>query len=228
MCFHYQDEILERTLFFSHCSAVCRSKSEYSFAVVVRFLTAAFTCWYSGWSLQPGEAKKMCLTPIDLNNTVDLGPTKSGIAELRQIFGRVGFWVFRLGSGSCPIFSARLLAVSSGNLVSKSDSGINSSIRYHVCLWRSAWLSSFAWKTVLSVHKDQGTHLQHCINMLMSTKILGKQRRWRASFSPSAGAFKVNCCNPHFTVTASAGFVKQRRNEIYSEPSKYKLQNHSK
>ena len=29
-------------------------------------------------------------------------------------------------------------------------------------------------------------------------------------------------------VTASAGFVKQRRNEIYGELSKYKLHNHSK
>ena len=59
--------------------------------VGVRFLTAAFTCWYSGWSLQPGETKNVCLTPMDLNNIVDLGPTKSGIAELRQIFSRVCF-----------------------------------------------------------------------------------------------------------------------------------------
>ena len=37
-----------------------------------------------------------------------------------------------------------------------------------------------------------------------------------------------DCCNPSFTVTASACFVKQRRNEIYSELRKYKLHNHFK
>ena len=35
----------------------------------------------------------------------------------------------------------------------------------------------------------------------------------------------VSCCNPHFRVTASAGNVKQRRNEIYGELSKYKYIN---
>ena len=37
----------------------------------------------------------------------------------------------------------------------------------------------------------------------------------------------VSSCNPHFRVTATAGFVKQRRNEIYGELSNYKCHNQS-
>ena len=40
--------------------------------------------------------------------------------------------------------------------------------------------------------------------------------------------FNITVVTLSIRVTASAGFVKQRRNEIYSELSKYKLQNHSK
>ena len=42
------------------------------------------------------------------------------------------------------------------------------------------------------------------------------------------GGQRMSVVTVSIRVTASAGFVKQRRNEIYGELSKYKLHNHSK
>ena len=101
----------------------------------VKFLIAVFTWWYSGWSLQFDEARKDCETPSALNNTVDLGPKKSGMAEVMRILGSAGFFIIISPPGSCEIFWARTFNVSSGSLVSNKGKGISSSVKYPVCLF---------------------------------------------------------------------------------------------
>ena len=134
MSFYDLDEFLEAGLIPRHPGVDVGDQSKCFFAGIVQRREVSEGCLHLFVVDQSGSRRNVGGTPTNVKGTVERSPTKSASSDFWPIEGNDGFLISTGPRVSCPILEARTVLDSRGRFSLKRESGISSSVRYHVCL----------------------------------------------------------------------------------------------